>query len=101
VAKRKKDVDQPAPSWEIVRRKIEGGFATCVCGNKIKLEPKGPILKYGKREFLPHLVGVICPKCNREVRLDDERTEISQTLREALRKPPVSRKRSRQIPAKK
>ena len=55
MAKSKKD-DRPAPSWEIVRAvKIEGGFATCVCGNKIKLEPEGPILKYGKREFLPHL----------------------------------------------
>jgi hypothetical protein len=54
MAKSKKD-DRPAPSWEIVRAvKIEGGFATCVCGNKIKLEPEGPILKYGKREFLPH-----------------------------------------------
>ena len=77
MAKSKKD-DRPAPSWEIVRAvKIEGGFATCVCGNKIKLEPEGPILKYGKREFLPHLIGVICRKCNREVRLDSD--ELSQT----------------------
>ena len=102
MAKSKKDVDQPAPSWEIVRAvKIEGGFATCVCGSKIKLKPEGPILKYGKREFLPYLIGVICRKCNREVRLDDERIEISQTLRQALRKPPISRKRPRQTPAKK
>src|SRR4029453_14244913 len=43
MAKSKND-DRPAPSWEIVRAvKIEGGFATCVCGNKIKLEPEGPI----------------------------------------------------------
>jgi hypothetical protein len=101
MAKSKKDVDRPAPSWEIVRAvKIEGGFATCVCGNRIKLEPEGPILKYGKREFLPHLVGVICRKCNREIRLDDERIKISQTLRKVLRKPLVSRKISRQTPAK-
>jgi hypothetical protein len=101
MAKSKKD-DRPAPSWEIVRAvKIQGGFATCVCGNTIKLEPEGPILKYGKREFLPHLIGVICRKCNREVRLDDARIEISQTLRKALRKPPVSRKRLRQTRAKK
>ena len=98
MAKSKKD-DRPAPSWEIVRAvKIEGGFATCVCGNKIKLEPEGPILKYGKCEFLPHLIGVICRKCNREVRLDDERIKISQTLRKALRKPPIPRKRLRHTP---
>ena len=96
MAKSKKD-DRPAPSWEIVRAvKIEGGFATCVCGNKIKLEPEGPILKYGKREFLP--IGVICRKCNREVRLDDERIKISQTLRKALRKPPIPRKSLRHKP---
>ena len=96
MAKSKKD-DRPAPSWEIVRAvKIEGGFATCVCGNKIKLEPEGPILKYGKREFLP--IGVICRKCNREIRLDDERIKISQTLRKALRKPPIPRKSLRHKP---
>jgi hypothetical protein len=98
MAKSKKD-DRRAPSWEVVRVvKIEGGFATCVCGNRIKLEPEGPILKYGKREFLPYLVGVICRKCNREIRLDDERIKISQTLRKVLRKPPLSRKRSGQTP---
>ena len=64
------------------------GFATCVCGNKIKLEPEGPILKYGKREFLPHLIGVICRKCNREVRLDsDELSQTSAVLRKVLRAP--------------
>ena len=36
-----------------------------------------PILKSGKREFLPVLVGVICPKCGAEVRLDSD--ELSQT----------------------
>jgi len=101
MAKRKRD-DRPAPSWEIVRAvKIQDGFATCICGNKIKLEPEGPLLKHGKREFLPHLIGGICRQCNREIRLDDERIEISQTLRKALRKPPVSRKRSGQTTDKK
>jgi hypothetical protein len=88
MAKSKKD-DRPAPSWEIVRAvRIEGGFATCVCGNKIKLQPDGPTLKSGKREFLPVLVGVICPKCGAEVRLDsDELSQTSAVLRKVLRAP--------------
>jgi hypothetical protein len=57
--------------------KIADGFATCPCGKKIRLQPDGPILKSGKREFLPVLVGVICPKCGAEVRLDSD--ELSQT----------------------
>jgi len=72
---------------------VKDGFARCPCGEKIKLEPEGPILKYGKREFLPVLVGVICRKCGSEVRLgEDERIKISAPLRKGLRAPPTKKR---------
>ena len=81
---------------KIVRAiEVKDGFAICPCGKKIKLEPEGPILKSGKREFLPVLVGVICPKCGAEIRFDqDERIGISAALRKGLRAPPADKKRA-------
>jgi hypothetical protein len=51
----KERIRQATPRQVVLAVKIEDGFATCVCGNKIKLELDGPILKHGKREFLPTL----------------------------------------------
>jgi hypothetical protein len=76
-------------SRKVVRAvKIADGCATCPCGKKIRLQRDGPILKSGKREFLPVIVGVICPKCGAEVRLDsDELSQTSAVLRKVLRAP--------------
>ena len=72
---------------------VKDGFARCPCGEKIKLELEGPIIKSGKREYLPVLVGVICRKCGSEVRLDeDERIKISAALRKGLRAPPTKKR---------
>jgi hypothetical protein len=41
----------------------------CPCGQVIDLEP-GPDIKGRKMVYLPQLVGIDCPKCGAEVRLD-------------------------------
>jgi hypothetical protein len=51
--------------------KVEYRFATCTCGEKIKLEP-GPARQTSEGIHFPVLVGVICPKCHSEVRLGGE-----------------------------
>lgn len=84
--------------------KVRGGFATCSqCGQKIKLELDGPVLRPPGSgvEYLPVLIGVICPHCKAEVRLDHPQTKISAAMRKATRGRPTSRKISRRRPQKK
>ena len=45
----------------------------CPCGEVIDLKPDPdppPVLKGRKMVYLPPLVGIDCPKCGAEVRLD-------------------------------
>ena len=57
----------------------------CPCGEVIDLKPDPdppPVLKGRKMVYLPQLVGIDCPKCGAEVRLDRffERFHISGEL---------------------
>jgi hypothetical protein len=62
----------PSRPRKVVRAaKVEYSFATCTCGEKIKLEP-GPVRQTSEGIHFPVLVGVICPKCHSEVRLGGE-----------------------------
>jgi hypothetical protein len=82
------------PPRKVVRAvKVEDRFASCTCGEKIKLEPRGPVLKSSRGVHFPVLVAVICPKCGAEVRLDsDDLTETSAVLRKSLRAPPAKKR---------
>jgi hypothetical protein len=60
----------PFPSWprKAVRAaKVEYLFATCTCGEKIKLEP-GPVQQTSGGVHFPVLVGIICPRCHSEMK---------------------------------
>jgi hypothetical protein len=64
-----KVIPLPTRPRKVVRAaKAEYGFATCTCGERIKLEP-GPVLQISEGIHFPVLVGVICPKCTSEVKL--------------------------------
>jgi hypothetical protein len=59
----------PSPPRKVVRAaKVEYSFATCTCGEKIKLEP-GPLRQSSEGIRFPVLTAVICPKCHSEVSL--------------------------------
>lgn len=74
--------------------KIGDGFATCPCGEKIRLQPDAPMLKSSEDSHFPELVAVRCPKCRAEVRLDlDELSETSAVLRKGLRAPTDKKRR--------
>jgi hypothetical protein len=66
----------PRPRKVVPAAKVEYDFATCTCGEKIKLEP-GPILRTSDGIHFPVLVGVICPECHADVRLGGESKIIS------------------------
>jgi hypothetical protein len=66
----------PSRPRKVVRAaKVDYEFATCPCGEKIKLEP-GPLLQSSEGIQFPVLAGVICPKCNPEVRLGTDKSKI-------------------------
>ena len=53
--------------------RVTADHATCPCGEVIALadpDDSPPALRGGKTVYLPQLVGVECPKCGAEVRLD-------------------------------
>lgn len=53
--------------------RVTADHATCPCGEVIALaDPDDPprALRGGKTVYLPQLVGIECPKCGAEVRLD-------------------------------
>jgi hypothetical protein len=66
----------PSRPRKVVRAaRVDYRYATCTCGNKIKLEP-GPVLQTREGIHFPVLVGVICPKCHAEVRLGSDESKI-------------------------
>jgi hypothetical protein len=71
--KKKTDKVIPLPTRpkKAVRAVITYRFATCTCGEKIKLEP-GPVLKSSKGLHSRVLVAVRCAKCNSHVELGGE-----------------------------
>jgi len=70
--KKTKVIPFPSQPRKVVRAaKVEYHFATCTCGERIKLEP-GPALQTSEGLHFPVLVGLICPKCYTDVRLGGE-----------------------------
>jgi hypothetical protein len=66
----------PSRPRKVVRAaKIEYSFATCTCGEKIKLEP-GPLIQTREGIQFPVLVATICPKCHAEVKFNSDKSKI-------------------------
>jgi hypothetical protein len=51
--------------------RVEKNYATCPCGERIKLEAKVLPVKVGNNTYrVTPLVAVICPKCRSAVKVD-------------------------------
>ena len=59
--------------------KVEKDYATCPCGERIKLNREGRPLEIGGQTFFGELAAVNCPKCKREVWINSDKPRVQIT----------------------